>query len=117
MALTGATFDFETDASLQYEAKVLAVAAGPSTTATSTLTIVITDVNEAPTLTLTPGTIGVDEGYTGNLAVTISKTDVDITNGQTITYALTLTSPHAGGPFSIDAATGKFYHINLEPKR
>ena len=92
----------------QYNVTISATNPNDNTlSATSTLIIDVTDVNEVPALTLTPATVTISEAHVDVIpGVTLSKLDPDVSDGQTIVYSIQSTSP-INGPFTVtNAATG-----------
>ena len=95
----GASLDYETATS---HTLTLRVSDSGGLTRDETMTIRVTDVNEAPTgLSLSASSV-TENAANGTVVGTISGTDPD--TGDTKTYSLTDT---AGGRFAIDASTGQ----------
>ncbi len=73
----------------------------PALSATASVTIAVTDVNEAPTLAARSFTLP-ENSPAGTAVGTMTASDVDA--GQSLTYSLT--GGNTGGAFAINAATG-----------
>jgi len=97
---TGVSLDHETTDS--YTVTVSATDDGSNVASTQTLTVSVSDVNEAPTLT--SGTTGttVQDGAGGSTVV-YTAVGADVDDGQTLTYALGGTDASS---FTIDSSTG-----------
>ncbi|VTS05577.1 cadherin domain-containing protein [Tuwongella immobilis] len=100
---TGAILDFETLPSYTLTVTVVDAAVTPLST-TSTVTINLTDVNEAP--------IAVDQSFellenatTGTTVGTIAASDPDAGSNGTLSYAIT--GGNTGNVFAINATTGE----------
>ena len=95
-----ASANYESKAS--YSFNVVATDNGTGTlTDTKAVTVSVTDVNEAPTITsVSTGTVAENAAIT-TVVYTAAATDVD--SGQTLSYSLTGTD---AGSFDIDASTG-----------
>lgn len=93
---TTAALDYETAS--QYLLTVTVTDDGiPSLTDTASVTIDVTDVNEAPVANDTSGSIAEDVGV-GSAVLTVSFSDVDA--GDTLSFAIT--AGNTGGAFSIN---------------
>lgn len=76
--------------------------ASPALSSTATITVNITDINEAP-VPNSPSFTLAENSATGTVVGSISATDVDA--GQTLSFAIT--SGNTSGAFAINAATGQ----------
>jgi protocadherin Fat 4 len=101
---TGASFDAETEGSIDIE--VTATSADGSTS-TETFSINVSDIDEFDVGSISDtdtsaNTIAEDVSNGDSVGITASATDADVTDG--VTYSL---SDDAGGIFEIDASTGE----------
>jgi protocadherin Fat 4 len=107
---TGAAFDFETTQSYVVTVRV---SDGPGLFDDTKVTISITDVNEAPTMTVDATPVSAGENTAAGTALAdVDGTDPDLGGGndgdnnfEDLTYAIT--AGNAAGLFAIDAATGE----------
>ena len=100
---TNAVFDFETQDT--YSVRVQTTDSG-SLTFAKALTITVTDVNEAPSIT-SPAAVSVPENQTAAIDVAASDPEGETEGGGGLTYSFTTDSGGADNDlFALDAATG-----------
>ena len=107
--IVGTTGQLQTSAALNYESKnsysVTVTASDGSLSDTTTVTISVTNVNEAPTFASNTATRSVAENTATNQNIGAAFTATDVDSGNTITYSIPATGDAAA--FSIVSNTGQ----------